>query len=451
MPVDRAGPGDLMHLAGGAHRAALQVGAVLVLSGQSTMDRATVSGMFAAGIATTPRLRQRLINAPAGCGRPLWVDDPRFDINNHVDERACPSPGDEDALLDVAADALTHPLPADRPLWRATLVTNLAGGGTALVVVFHHVLADGVSGLALLGRLADPVAAVDEPAAPAPAPIRWVLLADAWRSRLRAMAALPAARRRLQRALAELTPAATPAAPRCSLQQPTGPSRRLAIARADLADLRAAAHAQGGTINDAVLTAVTGALRRLLRHRGETVDQFVVSIAASTRRDAQDAAPGNQVGVIPVALPAGGEPAQRLAAVADRTRTRRTAPPDASVTLLAPVFRGLARLGLLNRYLNRQRRINTFVTNLRGPAHPLHLLGSTVTEMVPMSAITGNVTVGFAALSYAGSLVVTIIADRDACPDLPMLTACLQDELDRLGDRPIPGPVAARGRGGGPA
>jgi hypothetical protein len=199
--------------------------------------------------------------------------------------------------------------------------------------------------------------------------------------------------------------------------------------------VRAAAHAHSGTINDAILTAVTGALRRLLLRRGETVNQFVVSIAASTRRDADAAASGNQVGVIPVALPAGGDPPQRLAAVAARTRTRRTAAPEASVALLAPVFRGLARLGFLHWYLNRQRRINTFVTNLHGPAYPLHLLGSTVTDMIPVSAITGNVTVGFAALSYAGSLVVTIIADRDTCPDLPILTAYLQDELDWLGDR----------------
>jgi diacylglycerol O-acyltransferase / wax synthase len=108
-------------------------------------------------IRAVPRLRQRLYRAPPGCGRPYWADDPAFDIDEHVRQACCPPPGDERALLDLAAARLAKPMPRSRPLWSATFVSGLPGGGTGLLVIMDHVLADGIAGLAVLGMLVDQV------------------------------------------------------------------------------------------------------------------------------------------------------------------------------------------------------------------------------------------------------------------------------------------------------
>jgi hypothetical protein len=103
--------------------------------------------------------------------------------------------------------------------------------------------------------------------------------------------------------------------------------------------------------------------------------------------------------------------------------------------LLDAVFRLTGRLHLFGWFANRQRMVHTFVTNLRGPAERLTFLGAEVDELIPVSAISGNVTVAFAVLSYAGTLTITVVADPTACPDLALLKEDLQAELDVLTGR----------------
>jgi len=204
------------------------------------------------------------------------------------------------------------------------------------------------------------------------------------------------------------------------------------VAHADLAAIRQVGHAHGGTVNDVLLTAVGGALGAVLRRRGETATTLVASVPVSARRATGATHLGNQVGVMPVAVPTTGDPRERLAAIAQVTRGRKTAPRGASAALLVPVFRALARLGVVRWLVDHQRLVTTFVTNLRGPQTRLSFLGAPISELIAVSGTTGNVTVAFAALSYAGTLAVTVNADPDRCPDLPDLVADLQRELDLL-------------------
>src|SRR5690349_719486 len=155
---DRASAADLMQLATGDGRAAGHIGAVLLLGAAPGFTVAEARRVLGERIRAVPRLRQRLYRAPPGCGRPYWADDPAFDINEHVRQVRCPPPGDERAVLDLAAAQLREPMPRSRPLWSATFVTGLADGGTGLLVIMDHVLADGVAGLAVLGMLVDQVA-----------------------------------------------------------------------------------------------------------------------------------------------------------------------------------------------------------------------------------------------------------------------------------------------------
>ena len=192
------------------------------------------------------------------------------------------------------------------------------------------------------------------------------------------------------------------------------------------------AHRDGATVNDVALTAVAAALRSLLASRGESVDRFVISVPVSARRQASASDLGNEVGVIPLEIPADGDPRDRLRTIAARTQAAKRTPPAASTAVLGPAFRVLARLGLFEWFIDRQRRVHTFVTNLRGPDARLFFTGAPITDVVAVSVTTGNVSVAFAVLSYAGTLGITVIADPDACPDLDVLVGALEAELATL-------------------
>jgi diacylglycerol O-acyltransferase / wax synthase len=430
VPVERASANDLVQFSLGSDPASTQVGALMILEAGRPLELAAVRAALEERVAAAPRLRQRLRKVPLGCGRPVWVDDPSFGIARHVSEVVCPEPGGERQLLDLVATVVTTSLPADRPLWSATLVQGLADGRAGLILAFHHVLVDGVGGLAVLGHLVDGPADGPTRRFPEPAPSRRQLMIEAFSSRLRTLRGLRSVSRRLVAAGPQLRAGMGGRAPRCSLNRPTGPRRRLTVARTDLAAIRTVAHACDGTVNDVVLTAVTGALHRYLLGRNERLDRVVVSVPVSGHAPGERDRFGNNVGVVPVALPTAGARPDRLTTVATLTRLLRSGERGATATVLAPVFRVLGALGVVGWYIDRQRRVNTFLTNLRGPTDQQRFLGATITDLVAVNAIAGNVTVAFGALSYHGALAVTVVADPHNGPDVEHLAELVQRELD---------------------
>ena len=437
-PVERASPADLMQLAVDVGPAPMHVGAVVVLGTGPGFSVQRALQLLGERVCAVPRLRQRLYRAPPGCGRPFWADDPAFDLRHHVTQVPCPAPGDQRALLDMAAVVLGGPLPRSRPLWSATFVTGLADGSTGLVIVMNHVLADGIGGLAILAGLVDesPGLPPSGPRAvpfPAPAPGAGALAGDAWAGRVRRLAHLPGTVRTIRQGLAELGGARLPPRlPPTSLNRPAGPRRRLDVVAADLAAVRDLGHTCGGTVNDVFLATVTGALRELLASRGEGLELVTVSVPVSARLQARSGELGNQVGAMPVALPSAGGLADRVTQIAAVTRERKRAAPGTSAALLGPLFR-LAPTGLLRWFLNHQRLVHTFATNLRGPVQPLTFAGARVRAVIPIPNTTGNVPVTFGALSYAGTLWLTVLSDPAQVLDVGVLTAALRRELSRSG------------------
>ena len=452
-PVDRASPGDLLQLALGDGGAAGHVGAVLVLDTGPGFSVPAARQLLGDRVRAIPRLRQRLLAAPPGCGGPFWADDPGFDPRAHIRQVSCPPPGDERALLDVAAAQLERRLPRQRPLWSALFVTGLAGGGTGLIMIMDHVLADGVAGLAALGGLADQFAGSSAgPGAefPRPAPRARALAADAWAGRLRHVTHPAASLRRFRQGLAELGGARPPRALPTSLNKPAGPRRRLDVVSADLPAVRGLGHSCGGTVNDVVLAAVAGALRTLLAARGEDLPQVTVSVPVSARQAATGGQLGNQVGVMLVTVPAGGDPDTRVTRIAAITRDRKSQGRGASAALMVPVFLLLARIGLLRWFANRQHMVHTFVTDLRGPDQPLTFVGAPARALIVIPVITGNVTVTFGVVSYAGRLRITVLSDPAGMPDAPVLAAALRDELDGISVRSGTGTLGLRAGSGSP-
>nr|MDQ2709679.1 WS/DGAT domain-containing protein [Actinomycetota bacterium] len=230
-----------------------------------------------------------------------------------------------------------------------------------------------------------------------------------------------------------------PRAAACSILRRTGPRRRFATAHADLAALRAVAHRHGGTVNDVLLTAVAGALHSLLERRGEHVEGFRVAVMVAGRSTASADAPGNQAAPLIVSVSGTGGPTERLVGIAGvvaGARASAAGPPG--IVVLQPLFRLITAAGLYRLYLNHQRRLHTLVSNVHGPDRPLTLFGASIAAIVPVSvAEAGNLTVNFLALSYAGTLTVTVVADPDRVSDLPVLVRALQVELDALTIAPI--------------
>lgn len=432
--IERASASDRAFLAMDAGPLPEQFGVVLLLDDAAGLDLARVRALFAARVGGVPRLRQRLVRTPVGCGGPIWVDDPDFDLDHHVRPVECLGPGDEQALLQTALSVVATPLPRDAPLWSTAFVTGLRDGGSALVLVLHHALADGVGGLAMLAALVDPGPAGTSRPFPRPWPSRRRLARDAFATRLAAVRGVARSWRLLRSSMGAGGGLHPPRAAACSLQQRTGSRRRLAVVRADHDRLRAAAHVHGATTNDAVLVAVAGALRRVLLSRGEDVERLMVTVPVSGRDTAEGQDLGNMVSPLLVTVPATGEIAERLAGVALQVRALKDAarvPPP--IALLGWLFRPLAALGGYRWYLSRQRRFHTLVSHLRGPAEPLRFGGALIRAGVPVGVGEGgNETVCFEVLSYAGTITVAAIVDPDHFPDLDTLVEGLRAELDLI-------------------
>lgn len=428
------------------HGLPMHVAALAILTGASLVDapgqprRNAVCAVLEQRLHLVPRLRQVLYRPRIGLGPLVWVDDADFDIRQHVRTRAVAAPGGEAELLDACSELDEQPLSRARPLWEMWLLTGLRDGDVGLFIRLHHVVADGVAAVAMIGALFDPapdMPALDPPPwVPAPRPGTRELLAG---NLHRLRSALAAGWSRLRRPLVLIRRlrvlgwqarqvAREGRAPRVSLNRPVGTRRRLLLVRADLAQASAVAHAHGGKVNDVVLAAVAGGASDLLDARGELKPELVImaSVAASTRALADPRAAGNQVGVLLVPLPVGDrDPVRRLARIVRATTERKRLPP------YQPGGRVLQRL--MVHTMSRQRLVNVLVSNLRGPPGPLYFAGARVTEVFQVGVVQGNVTVSVGALSYAGQLNFDIVGDPAAAPDLAVFAVGVTAALEQLG------------------
>jgi diacylglycerol O-acyltransferase / wax synthase len=433
-PIERASSADLAFLAMETGKVPQQFAAILLLEPSGDFSVPHLRQVISERILAMPRLRQRLIKVPVGCGRPVWVDDRDFDIDHHVRVVSCRQPGDEQALLDTALSVIMEPLPRQAPLWSIVLMTELADDRAAVVVVLHHVLADGLGGLNVLAALLDPGVKPAGVPFPRPRPPLPVLARDALLTRLRGVRQAAGSWRSLRRAMFAGGGFRPDRAVPCSLLQPTSSRLRMAAIRVERARLAAAAHRNGATTNDAVLVAVGAALHQILLSRGESVDPIAVTVPVSGRGSRPGPAVGNLVSPMLVDVPTSGAVRECLTQVEAAVRAHKaaaTGPPP--IAILGGLFRVVAKLGGYRYYMNHQRRFHTLVTHVRGPVEPLTLDGHPVREAIPVAiGERGNITVSFEVLSYAGMLTITVIADPEHGPDLDDLTRRLQHELDSI-------------------
>ena len=395
--------------------------------------------LISSRLALIPKLRQiarpgTLVEAP-----PVWCDDPTFDITNHVTKRRLSAPGTDTELFELFAEVVSAPLTPGRPLWELTFVEGLANGQIALIEKLHHSMADGIAAAELAMVLLDlspecpaqPTAAAWQPQDAAP----FVVAAarDLWRLgeigvRAGAWAGWTALHplRRARMWTTKLDAAAGmlragPLAPPSTLNHQIGPERQIRLVRLQLEDVRAIAHARGGTVNDVVLTLVAQGLHEMVgRADGAHEEMFNALVPVGLATGATRGM-ANRVSALLVKLPVGsGDVEHTLAIVSSQTASQKEQHQelvaDAALRVLEPLPRtALAAFGWL---VQHQPFFNLIVTNVPGPSVPLYVLGAKMLEAFPMVPLIGNQGLGVAVLSYMDQLNLGILVDPTVCPDV---------------------------------
>jgi diacylglycerol O-acyltransferase / wax synthase len=414
-------------------------------------------GLLDSRLHLVPRYRQRLAFVPLSQGRPVWVDDPHFNLTYHVRHSALPRPGGDTELKRLSGRIFSQALDRNRPLWELWLVEGLADDRFALLSKTHHALVDGVSGVDIFTVLFDsapdpmPVAAAEHEWVPRPLPTQAQLLADALIERstapaeiVRGVRATLRGPRRVARKAAEslagvgaLAWVGLRAAPSSPLNVKIGPHRRFTWVQGDLNQFKAIKNSLGGTVNDVVLAVVAGALGRYLRRHGHPTEGLVLKamVPVSVRSDLERGALGNRVAAMWAPLPIGmTDPVERFRTISEAMAGIK----ESGQAVGAQVLTGLTGfapptiMAQAARIQARQRLFNLVVTNVPGPQHPLYLLGRELEAVYPMVPLAENTALGIAIMSYNGQLNFGFDADYDALPDAEALTDDLRSSIDEL-------------------
>ncbi len=420
-----------------------------------------------------PRYRQKLATPPLETGRPLWVDDPSFNLEYHVRHTALPAPGTEEQLFLLASRIASQQLDRSKPLWEFWLVEGLNDGRFALISKTHHSLVDGISGVDLatvlfdLEREPQPHDEELEPWRPHPEPSGAELVAAGVKGMVTAGVGLAAravsaatrpattlgALRDAAEGVGEIAWAGLNPAPETPLNVPIGPHRRYAVVRQELSDYKEVKDALGGTVNDVVLTVVSGALASWLRSRGIRTEglEMRALVPVSVRTNAQKNTLGNQLTVMRGPLPVYiDDPVARLRfvrAAMDGLKESKQAVGAATLTAvnnLAPptVLAQASRLNFSTRLFN------LLVTNIPGPQVPLYLLGRELLDLFPLAFLPENHALAIAIMSYNGGIDFGLLGDYDALPDIDVvadgIVASLGELLDSARGNPPKSQPSAR-------
>lgn len=397
-----------------------------------------------------PRYRQKLAWIP-GEEQAVWVDDPQFNLDYHFRHTSLPRPGTDEQLKALMARLMERPLDRSRPLWETWVVEGLEDDRFAVIGKIHHCMIDGASGIQLSQLLLSPTPEREIREAPRfiarPVPSASELRYD---ERIRRLTTPIVAARKLidfarqsndpggeilrqARLIAELGGLKIRPVSATPINGSIGPHRITEWTTMPLVDIKAIRRALSCTVNDVVLTTVTGAVRKLMQRR--QVDpsklEFRVSTPVNLRRQRAEGEMGNHVSSWVVRLPLDhDDPLDQLKALHAITSELKKSDQAAAVKIVTNVLEWLP----FSTQSLSVGTMNTIVTNVPGPASPLYMLGARVREMIPFGPLIENVGLTIAVLSYNGQVHWGINADSDRLPDLSDFRIGIQNSFRRLAE-----------------
>jgi diacylglycerol O-acyltransferase len=402
-----------------------------------------------------PRYRQRLHEIPV-FNHAVWVDDPHFDLDYHVRHTALPKPGSLRQLKNLVARVMAQPLDRKRPLWETWIVEGLEGGEQfAMITKIHHCMIDGASGVDLANIQfstspeATPLAA-RVPYRPRPSPRRLELFLNETRRQAEVPLEIAKNLRRFARetedlredlsmranALARLFGMGL-RADETPLNGRVGPHRQFEWLSCRLDDLRSMRKGLGCSINDIVLTVVTGAVRDYLLAKGVDVEviDFKVSTPVSVRKEKARGELGNDVSswiiALPISLPDPKEQLQEIHAITENLKETNQA---IGVQMMTQIQEWTPSTLLSLGAQAMSGPINTIVTNVPGPQFPLYFRGARLRAIYPAVPLMEGMGLGIALTSYAGTMGIGFNADPDIIPDLGLFIDRFEKALAGLAD-----------------
>jgi diacylglycerol O-acyltransferase / wax synthase len=408
------------------------------------------------GTRVARRFRERVIEPPLGLGPPVWALDENFDLAYHLRRVSLPAPGSFRALLDLAQGVAMAPLDAVRPQWEAVLVEGLEGGRAAYILKINHALTDGIGAIQLLERLhsrqrehtygklqpAPPTPGATTPAGVLVGQVAERLRAAPGDAGRTAMFALSLTARALRHPRGTLGDAVCYAR---SLQRVLSPpgvapspllsgrsmSWRFVTHEVPLAELRAAAKAVGGSVNDAYLAALLGAFRLYHERRGAPVELMPVAIPISTRAD-DDGLGGNRIAAARFAAPVSeADPRRRMRLVRECVSAARAEPAIDAVSIVAPLVSRLPT-PLLTRVSRASTNTNDLqASNVPGIAHVAYMAGARVTHLYPFGPLPGCAAM-ITLVSHAGTCCIGANLDGAAVTDTKLFGRCLAEGFDEV-------------------
>jgi diacylglycerol O-acyltransferase / wax synthase len=408
-----------------------------------------------------PPLRQRALRVPFGLHHPVWVDDPDFDLDDHLSRASLPSPGGRSELDAYVAGAMSRQLDPDRPLWEMHVIEGLEGERTALVAKVHHAILDGVSGASVLAAFLDlrpRTRIVELPPAwdPAPLPSNTQMLRHAASSLshqpssalstlqagVEAVADLGMHNRELA-GRGEQSPPGFFTAPRTSFNGAVSNRKRFAGLSVPLEDVKLVSRVFEATVNDVILACVSGGLRRLLEARGEVAEgPLVAMVPVSTRAVGETEELGNQVSGMLVSLASDMEdPVARLDAISESSRVAKEQEKlhggrfvgDLAQIALPALTSRVARAVAGTRLFDKMRPpFNVTVSSVRVPDLPLFLAGSRVAATYPVGPMAEGIGLNVTAFSYLDRVYFGMLACRRLLPELDEVAVHVDDALGEL-------------------
>jgi diacylglycerol O-acyltransferase len=405
-----------------------------------------------------PRFRQR-VRQPGPIGMPRWEDDPRFDLEAHVHRIGLPAPGDQQALQALVGDLMSTPLNAQAPLWQIHVVEG-APDGSALVVRLHHAIADGLALVQVLLSLADatPDAALPETVGTLPeeespggildpAVASYRVVRGAMR---RARQMLHAGREMLgnreelvDTSLVAAASALTlsklllkPPDPITIFRGPIGIPKHVAWSDSiPLEEVKAIGRLVGGTVNDVLVTAMAGALRRYMEVRGQSADGLNIraAIPVNLRPPEELDRLGNRFGFVFLDLPVGvPDPHQRFLVLKRRMDDIKDS-PEAVVTFGVLNFLGWVPTAADKRaFTMLADKATAIITNVPGPREQLYLAGSALQGFMFWIPIPAGLGLGISILSYRGQVTVGVATDAGLIPDPEAIVDAFHAELEEM-------------------
>ena len=400
-----------------------------------------------------PRYRQRLHEIPV-FNHAVWVDDPHFDLDYHVRHTALPRPGSLQQLKSLVARVMAQPLDRKRPLWETWIIEGLEGGEQfGMITKIHHCMIDGASGVDLANiqfstssvpaELAPP-----EPFRPRPAPRRLELFLN----ESRRQAGIPGEivrdfRRFVERTddLREDVNTRINALTRLfgmglkaddtPLNGRVGPHRNFEWVSCRLDDLKSMRKGLGCSINDIVLTVVTGAVREYLLAKGVDVNviEFKVSTPVSVRKEKDRGELGNNVSSWIIALPISeADPKRQLETIHETTEYLKETNQAIGVQMMTQIQEWTPSTLLSLGAQSMSGPINTIVTNVPGPQVPLYFHGARLRAIYPAVPLMEGMGLGIALTSYAGTMGIGFNCDPDIVPDLDRFVLQFKEALEKV-------------------